>query len=168
MPPAVRRRRTTGMLERMRPTTCPDCRTEVPSGRWCNRCGAPLRQPAPSAPSGRRWGATVATAVAAVALAGAVGAAVVRDPGADDPGAGLDDGGVVLAEDAPQPPAPPPTPSRPTPPDEPPGERVDVICSDLRIRSVPLPAVATDEPGALVELANGTCVVMGPNGAVAP
>ena len=51
---------------------------------------------------------------------------------------------------------------------EPPGERVEVICSDLSVRSVPVDLLTTDEPGELVELANGTCVVMDPNGVVTP
>ena len=37
----------------------------------------------------------------------------------------------------------------------------------LRV-SVPVTEVWTDVPGELVELANGTCVVMGPEGAVTP
>ena len=28
------------MIGRVRRTTCPDCRHDVPAGRWCNWCGA--------------------------------------------------------------------------------------------------------------------------------
>ena len=72
-----------------------------------------------------------------------------------------DDAPVVLAED---PPAPPPRSASPSPA----VRHVRVICSDLSTRSVPVTAVETDEPGELVELANGTCVIMGPNGAMVP
>ncbi len=78
----------------------------------------------------------------------------------------LDDTAVVLAEDPPAPPLP--TPTRPTSPPLPPSQRVDVICSDLRVRSVPVDAVSSTVPGELVELSAGTCVVMDQPGVVVP
>ena len=156
------------MLGSMRDTTCPACRHAVPAGRWCNRCGAALREVAVAPPSPRRRRGVVAAVLVALTVgAGALAVALDGGPTAPLARGGLDDTAVVLAED---PPAPPlrasPTPG-PTP-DAVPGERVDVICSDLRIRSVPVVTVSTDDPGALVELANGTCVVMDPNGVVVP
>lgn len=150
--------------------TCPDCGRDVLPGRWCNRCGAALERPAADAPSGRRWGLAILAALVGLAGVGTVATTLADDDGPAPTAAEVvDDTPVVLAEDPPAPPAPTPTPTRrPTVPVTPAGERVDVICSDLKVRSVPLAAVATDEPGELVELANGTCVVMGPNGAVAP
>lgn len=151
------------MIGRMRRTTCSTCRREVPAGRWCNWCGATLG--APPAPRSRARidprvaGGVAAAAVIVVAVVGALGPDGQDGPREREPSA------VVLAEEAPLPPRPA---SPPSPPPEPPGERVDVICSDLRVRSVPVDDVATDVPGELVELANGTCVVMGPEGAVAP
>ncbi len=118
-----------------------------------------------SAPPGRRWGLVVVSVLAGLGVAGAL-ATTLGDAGPVTPTAGESlDSAVVLAEDPPAPPSPSP---RPTPLSEPPGVRVDVICSDLSIRSVPTDLLSTDEPGELVELANGTCVVMDPNGVVAP
>lgn len=150
--------------------TCPDCGRDVLAGRWCNRCGAALERPVADAPSGRRWGVAILVALVGLAGVGSVATTLAADDRpAPTAAEALDDTPVVLAQDPPPPPAPTPTPTRrSTAPATPPGERVDVICSDLKVRSVPLTAVATDEPGELVELANGTCVVMGPNGAVAP
>lgn len=149
------------MLGRVRTTRCPSCRDEVPAGRWCNRCGAALAELAAAAPRGAPRRLLV---VAGLAVSVAVVGLVV---GSDEPGGPVvrDPGEVVLADDAPPPPRP--TPSV-VPPGGPPAERVDVICSDLRTRSVPVTEVSTDVPGELVELANGTCVVMGPEGAVTP
>jgi hypothetical protein len=105
----------------------------------------------------------------AAAVAGVVGVAglalVATRVGPAPLTADQTDTAVVLAEDPPPPPAP--TPTTPSPP-SPPEERVDVICSDLRVRSVPVSEVSTDVPGELVELANGPCVVMGPEGATVP
>lgn len=42
--------------------------------------------------------------------------------------------------------------------------RTEVVCSDLRVRAVPDAELATTEKGALVDLAHGPCVVMGPEG----
>ncbi len=147
-------------------TSCPTCRHEVPAGRWCNRCGGPLADLVAPPRARRRWlvpaagGTAVAAALAAVVVLGRPDAAPTAAPSA------LDDTAVVLAEDPPAPPSP--TPTRPTSPPLPPSQRVDVICSDLRVRSVPVDAVSSTVPGELVELSAGTCVVMDQPGVVVP
>lgn len=45
-----------------------------------------------------------------------------------------------------------------------PAARTDVVCSDLRVRSVPSGQLVTTREGALVELGHETCVVMGREG----
>lgn len=45
--------------------------------------------------------------------------------------------------------------------------RTEVVCSDLRVRSVPSGQLVTTREGALVELGHGTCVVMGREGSTA-
>lgn len=151
------------MIGRMHHTICPACRHDVPVGRWCNWCGAGLQAPTPT-----RSRPQVSTRGVATAMAGLVVAAIAwvgwgsvsesvptRTPPSavvlPDEAAAFRPGRVVAAR-----------------PGEPPAERADVICSDLRVRSVPVSELTTDVPGELVELANGTCVVMGPEGAVAP
>lgn len=145
-------------------TPCPGCRHPVPAGRWCNRCGTPLVAPAaPRRPRGRPRRVAALAAAAGVA---ALVAVAVRSTGPDavptppDPATA-----IVLPDDAPPPPAPSRRPvALPTPP----GERVDVICSDLQQRSVAASELSTQEPGAVVDLVFGTCVVMGPEGVTVP
>lgn len=152
------------MLGRVTTTTCPDCRHPVPRGRWCNRCGAALS--AVPAPRPRRVPTTALAAGAVVLVGLGLGVAVANRDLPDDPTSGRD-AAVVLAEDPPAPPAPTATPTpRSTP--SPSGPTVRVLCSDLSERSVPTAQVGWPETGGLVELANGTCVVMGWEGTIAP
>lgn len=115
-----------------------------------------------AATAARSSGRTPWRWVVGVALAGLVALlAVVVVASARPPSEGPDpaaDAAVILAEDA-------PTPSPTSTPRE---DRVDVVCSDLRRHSIPVDVLETTEPGALVHLAFGPCVVMGPEGAAVP
>lgn len=147
---------------RRRPTTsCPDCARGVPSGRWCNRCGALLEPVARSFPE--RTSTAVVAAVGAGVLLGVLGAVVVATPDRPAPAPPVQDPAVVLAEDAPT----PPRPTAPAPRDTP-VPMVDVICSDLQRRSVPASLVGSTEPGDLADLTWGPCVVIGPEGVAVP
>jgi hypothetical protein len=136
----------------------PRVRGEVPAARWCNWCGAPLR--APSTPTTGRHRIAARVAGVAIALAGA--AAVVTVVTSAPPTAGAaDDAPVVLAEDVGPPPAAVVSPSSTE-------SRTDVVCSDLRRRSVPTRLLDDTEPGTLAQLSWGPCVVIGPEGATLP
>lgn len=79
------------------------------------------------------------------------------------------DGAVVLADDAPTSSSPSSSPTPPpAAPSVPPEERTNVVCSDLRPRSVPTADLVTNEPGELVELGDRTCVVMRAEGVTVP
>lgn len=147
------------MFDHVARTRCPGCRHVVPTGRWCNRCGAPLVQVAvPRVGSSRRAPPrrvlVALTGLAAVVAVLWIASARPRSEGPEAPA----DAAVILAEDAPT----------PSPTTAPPEDRVDVVCSDLRRHSIPVDVLETTEPGALVHLAFGPCVVMGPEGAAVP
>lgn len=151
------------MIGHVHRTPCPDCRHDVPAGRWCNWCGAGLGAPRDERAVPRVPVGVMSSGAAALIVAGA--ALVGWGSGADPGPPPAPPAAVVLPEEVP---APRPGRSIAVPDRGPPVERVAVICSDLRVRSVPVTDVATDVPGELVELANGTCVVMAPEGVVVP
>lgn len=130
---------------------CPECRRDVPVAPWCNRCGARLAEPVHERPgvAGRRWGRLVG-AVAVVVGLGVVGVGVATSTGGGGEADRPAEGEVVLDG---------PAAAEP---------RTDVVCSDLRVRSIPTAELETTQPGELVELAHGPCVVMGPEGAAVP
>lgn len=99
-----------------------------------------------------------AVAVGGVLVWGAAGTGVPR-------AASLDEGAVVLADDARTAPSPEP---RPSVPPAPPVPRTTVLCSDLKPRSIPTKDLDTDEPGALVLVGDRTCVVTRPEGVAVP
>lgn len=155
------------MLFSMPDVPCPECRHTVPAGRWCNRCGTPLDDgtaPAESRRAMPSWVLPVLGALGAVAVGGLVlwGGAPSQPPAAS---AEEVDSAVVLADDARTAPSPAPEPSvSPVPP----GPRTNVVCSDLKPRSIPTAELDTDEPGELVQLGDRTCVVMRPEGVTVP
>lgn len=163
------------MLTSMPDTRCPGCQHLVPAGRWCNRCGAPLTDvtaPIGSEGATSAWGPRVLAAVGVAATIGVVLWGVGRpwqSPGVTSQGLTSQevDGAVVLAEDIPTSPSSSPTPP-PAAPSVPPEERTNVVCSDLRPRSVPTADLVTNEPGELVELGDRTCVVMRAEGVTVP
>lgn len=156
------------MLSSMPDTRCPDCRHAVPAGRWCNRCGTPLGDETTPAPSGRAggpsWVPRVATVVGVAAIGGVLlwgGPRSVPSPETREDV----DSAVLLADDARTAPSPAPRPAA-TP--VPPGPRTNVVCSDLKTRSVLTADLDTDEPGELVQLGDRTCVVARPEGVTVP
>lgn len=156
------------MLVSMPDTRCPDCRHAVPAGRWCNRCGTPLEDgtaQAASGPATPSWVPRVLAASGAAAIGGVLlwGGAPSSQPRDASP-EGVDSA-VVLADDA-RPALPPDAGPSVSP--VPPGRRTNVLCSDLKPRSVPTADLDTDEPGELVQLGDRTCVVMRPEGVTVP
>lgn len=147
-------------MRRLRRTSCPDCVRDVPSGRWCNRCGALLPPVGGTRPE---RAPRFAAAAAGVGLAlGVVGVVLASAPRPEAHAPPVRDPAVVLAEDAP---TPPPASPRAR---EAPVPMVDVVCSDLQRRSVPAELVGSTDPGALADLSWGPCVVMGPEGVAVP